>query len=86
MFKWTTNGAEEFSQIGHCSHPTALYGVPTTKPRIRLMALEESPQDLRVFSALQDQGQTSSRECSEAKSNCDYGSEKGLRKSIVSLA
>lgn len=29
---------------------------------------------------MQNQGQTSSRECGEAKCNCDYGSENGVEK------
>jgi len=40
---------------------TPLYGAPTIKPGIPLVAFEESPQDLKLFSAMQDQDQTSSR-------------------------
>src|ERR1700752_4312950 len=43
------------------------------------MAFEQSPQNLFSYSVSnRTRAQTASREYGEAKSNCDYGAEKGL--------
>ena len=74
-----------FRRPGIVLTPTALYGAPPTSPLIPGVRAEPT-RSFKLFSALQDQGQTSSREYGEAKSNCDYGSEKGLRKSNVCIS
>jgi hypothetical protein len=54
---------------------------------IPMTAFEQSPQDSLSWPAsMQDQDQTTLREYRKTKSNSDYGSEIGLRKSNVSLA
>lgn len=61
MFRRTTSGAEVFSQIGHCPHPHRFARCADYKARNTLIVSRRVPRSFKLFSAMQDQDQTSSR-------------------------
>ena len=86
MFRGTTNGAEEFLQIGHVPTPLRFVRCAEYNPLLPMIAFEQSPDEpLSQSVSMQGQDQTPSREYCETNSNNDCGSEQGLRISNASL-